>query len=272
MRAAERAKSFVQIIKIREIGSIAPIGPSARAGRRAAAGRPPRPGAPHRGEFLRGGTFSDAWIGFAHRSDAEKNCPKKIFRPSSRALVSHARPAPRRRETSCARATARAQIQHLEAKLLNLAGTQNAGVARSDAGLRAELRADLDRAVARLATLQGGPATGGMAATARGAARQEGSNPWGGGGSSGSSGGGASSSADVGGPSGTAIGSSAERPDGAGRSGTQPTQHAPEDEEDETDELIAMALYDDDEEEDFDDGHYDLMRASSAPWRRRIAA
>jgi hypothetical protein len=156
--------------------------------------------------------------------------------------------------------------------LLNLAGTQNAGVARSDAGLRAELRADLDRAVARLATLQGGPATGGMAATARGAARQEGSNPWGGGGSSGSSGGGASSSADVGGPSGTAIGSSAERPDGAGRSGTQPTQHAPEDEEDETDELIAMALYDDDEEEDFDDGHYDLMRASSAPWRRRIAA
>ena len=114
--------------------------------------------------------------------------------------------------------------------MLNLAGTQNAGVSRSDAGLRAELRADLDRAVARIATLQGGPATGGMAATARGAARQEGSNPWGGGGSSGSSGGGASSSADVGGPSGTAIGSSAERPDGAGRSGTQPTQHAPDDE------------------------------------------
>ena len=56
----------------------------------------------------------------------------------------------------------------------------------------------------------------------------------------------------------------------AGWSGTHPTQHAPEDAA-ETDELIAMALYDDVDEEDFDDGHDDLMRASSAPRRRRIA-
>ena len=105
---------------------------------------------------MRGGTFSDAWIDFADRSDVGKNCPKKIFRPSSRAGLSRATgPASPRDQLR----TARAQIQHLEATLLNLAGTQNAGVARSDAGLRAELRADLDRAVARLATLQGGPAT-----------------------------------------------------------------------------------------------------------------
>jgi hypothetical protein len=194
--------------------------------------------------------------------DRGENCKKKLFRPSSRAGLSRTTgPASPRGQLR----TARAQIQHLEAKLLNLAGTQNAGVARSDAGLRAELRADLDRAVARLATLQGGPATGGRAATAHGAARQEGSNPWGGGGSSGGSGGGASSSADVGGPSGTAIGSGAERPDGAGRSGTQPTQHAPEDEEDETDELVAMALYDEEEEEDFDDGHDDLLVDEDGP-------
>ena len=154
--------------------------------------------------------------------------------------------------------TARAQVQHLRAKLLGLAGSQNESVARSDAGLRADLCAELQRAIAHLAVLEGGTADG--AAATSGTARREGSGgAWrsgarSNGGSSGGSGTHAGSSADAGGS-----GDSSAAPRDATGHGTQPTQCAPdgeeEEEDDDTDALVGMALYGDglEEEEDHEE-------------------
>ena len=147
--------------------------------------------------------------------------------------------------------TARAQVQHLRAQLLNMAGSQNEGVARSDAGLRADLRADLQRAVARLAVLEGGPA-GGTAATSGTARRVRSGGARSDGGSSGGSGTHAGSSANAGGSGDDSVAGSSAAPRDATGHGTQPTQHAPdgEEEDDATDALIGLALYGDDLEEE----------------------
>jgi len=160
-------------------------------------------------------------------------------------------PASPRGQRSSQLRTARAQVQHLRAQLLNMAGSQNEGVARSDAGLRADLRADLQRAVARLAVLEGGPASG-TAATSGTARRVRSGGARSDGGSSGGSGTHAGSSADAGGSGDDSVAGSSAAPRDATGHGTQPTQHAPdgEEEDDATDALIGLALYGDDLEEE----------------------
>jgi hypothetical protein len=218
MRAAERAKSFVQVIKIRKIVTSTVTCSEASAGR-----------------------------------------PRGVGTPRAPAPVS---------------------VIHLKAKLLHLGGTQNAGRARADAGLRAALLADLRRARAHLAQLAAGSASGTTTATGETARRQgsgarTGGAPGGGGGGvSGSSGGGASISADVAArPSGAAA-SFAGRQNGHA-TGTQPTQRAPDgdeddEDEDETDELIAMHMYPDEEleaelEEDEEDNLDELYQGPTPP-------